>query len=43
MYREQGLVIAAGDLSPQRARVLLMLALLRTSDDAELRRIFTTY
>ncbi len=43
MYRERGLVITAGDLSPQRARVLLMLALLRTSDAAELRRIFTTY
>ncbi len=43
MYRERGLVITAGDLSPQRARVLLTLALLRTSDAAELRRIFATY
>jgi L-asparaginase len=43
MYREQGLVITTGDLSPQRARVLLMLALLRTRDPVELRRIFTSY
>jgi L-asparaginase len=43
MTRNQGSVIAAGDLSPQKARVLLMLALGRTRDAAELRRIFETY
>jgi L-asparaginase len=43
MDRDEGLVIAAGDLSPQRARVLLMLALGRTRDPVEQRRIFTTY
>jgi L-asparaginase len=43
MDRDQGLLIAAGDLSPQKARVLLMLALGRTRDAAELRRIFATY
>jgi L-asparaginase len=43
MVRDQGLVIAAGDLSPQKARVLLMLALQKTKDPVELRRIFATY
>jgi L-asparaginase len=43
MIRDQGLVIAAGDLSAQKARVLLMLALGKTTDAAELRRIFATY
>jgi L-asparaginase type II len=43
MTRDQGLVIAAGDLSAQKARVLLMLALGKTTDAAELRRIFATY
>jgi L-asparaginase len=41
--RGQGRVIAAGDLPPHKARVLLMLALARTRDPAELRRIFETY
>jgi L-asparaginase len=35
--------IAAGDLSPVKARVLLMLALTTTSDAAELQRIFDEY
>jgi L-asparaginase len=39
----EGAIITAGDFSPQRARVLLMLALSRTKDPAELRRIFTSY
>jgi L-asparaginase/Glu-tRNA(Gln) amidotransferase subunit D len=39
----EGALITAGDFSPQRARVLLMLALLRTRDPVELRRIFTSY
>jgi L-asparaginase len=43
MTRDQGLVIAAGDLSPHKARVLMMLALERTRDAAELRRIFATH
>lgn len=41
--RGEGLVIAAGDLPPHKARVLLMLALARTRDAAALRRIFATY
>jgi L-asparaginase/Glu-tRNA(Gln) amidotransferase subunit D len=41
--RGNDLVIPAGDLSAQRARVLLMLSLVRTKDAAELKRIFTTY
>ena len=43
MTRDQGLVIAAGDLSPHKARVLLMLALGRSKDAAELQRIFAAY
>ena len=35
--------IAAGDLAPVKARVLLMLALTRTSDPAELQRMFDEY
>jgi L-asparaginase len=35
--------IAAGDLSAVKARVLLMLALTRTTDPTELQRIFTEY
>jgi L-asparaginase len=35
--------IAAGDLSPVKARILLMLALTRTTDAAELQRIFEQY
>ncbi len=36
-------MLGAGDLSPQKARILLMLALTRTDDPAELARIFATY
>jgi L-asparaginase type II len=36
-------IVAADNLSPQKARILLMLALARTSDPAELRRIFAQY
>ncbi|MDB5811350.1 MAG: ansB [Betaproteobacteria bacterium] len=36
-------IVAADNLSPQKARVLLMLALARTSDVKELRRIFSEY
>jgi L-asparaginase len=41
--RGEGRIIAAGDLPPHKARVLLMLALARTRDPAELRRIFETH
>jgi L-asparaginase len=35
--------IAADNLNPQKARILLMLALTKTRDPAELRRIFSEY
>ena len=35
--------IPADNLTPQKARILLMLALSITSDPAEIRRIFATY
>ena len=35
--------IAADSLNPQKARILLMLALLKTTDKDEIRRIFATY
>jgi L-asparaginase type II len=41
--RGEGRIIAAGDLPPHKARVLLMLALAHTRDAAELRRIFETH
>ena len=36
-------IIPADNLSPQKARILLMLALTRTSAPDELRRIFSEY
>jgi L-asparaginase len=36
-------ILGAGDLSPQKARILLMLALTRTRDGDELREIFQTH
>lgn len=36
----KGDFIGAGELNPQKARVLLMLALTRSSDLAEIRKIF---
>src|SRR5207247_6681843 len=36
-------LIWGDNLTPQKARVLLMLALTRTRDSAELQRIFATY
>jgi L-asparaginase/Glu-tRNA(Gln) amidotransferase subunit D len=36
-------MIAGDNLNPQKARILLMLALTRTSDVKEIRRIFATY
>jgi len=40
--REPGL-ISAGDLAPLKARILLMLALTRTHDGAEIQRMFSEY
>ena len=42
VLRERGFV-AADNLSPQKARVLAMLALTRTDDPAEVQRMFDTY
>ncbi len=36
-------MIAADTLNPQKARILLMLALTRTRDPAEIRRMFRQY
>lgn len=36
-------MLASGDLNPQKARVLLMLGLARTSDMEEIRRMFAEY
>lgn len=41
-YDEMG-IIPADTLSPQKARILLMLALTKTSDPKEIRRIFSEY
>ena len=41
-YDELGM-IPADNLNPQKARILLMLALTHTSDRQELRRIFSEY
>ena len=47
IYRSRKLtdigVLAADNLNPQKARLLLALALTRTSDAAEIARIFATY
>jgi len=40
--REQG-ILSADNLLPQKARLLLSLALTRTTDSAEIERIFATY
>ena len=39
----RGLLVPGEDLAPLKARILLMLALSKTSDAAELRRIFSQY
>jgi len=36
-------IVAADNLSPQKARILLMLALATTSDVATIRRMFNDY
>jgi len=40
--REQGILVA-DNLLPQKARLLLALALTKTSDAAEVARMFNTY
>lgn len=40
---EQRRRVAGEDLAPVKARVLLMLALTRTSDPAEIQRMFSEY
>jgi L-asparaginase len=42
-YLEEAGMIAADNLNPQKARILLMLALTRTQEVADLRRMFDTY
>lgn len=41
-YREMG-IVASDNLTPQKARILLMLALTRTQDPKEVQRIFEEY
>jgi L-asparaginase len=40
--RESG-IVAGEDFTPQKARILLMLALLTTNDVVEVQRAFQTY
>jgi len=42
-YLEEAGMIAAANLNPQKARILLMLALTRSQEIGEIRRIFATY
>jgi L-asparaginase len=42
-YLDEAGMVAADNLNPQKARILLMLALTRTSDIIEMRRMFTVY
>jgi L-asparaginase len=42
-YLDEAGMVAADNLNPQKARILLMLALTRTSDVTEIRRMFTVY
>jgi L-asparaginase len=42
-YLDEAGMIGGDNLNPQKARILLMLALTRTSDVKEIRRIFATY
>ena len=36
-------IVPADNLNPQKARILLMLALTKTSDPKEIRRMFSEY
>jgi L-asparaginase len=42
-YLDEAGMVAADNLNPQKARILLMLALTRTTDIIEMRRMFTVY
>ena len=42
-YLEEAGMVAADNLNPQKARILLMLALTKSQDIGEIRRIFATY
>jgi L-asparaginase len=42
-YLDEAGMVAADNLNPRKARILLMLALTRTSDITEIRRMFTVY
>jgi len=42
-YLDEACMVAADNLNPQKARILLMLALGQTSDIGEIRRMFTVY
>jgi len=42
-YLDEAGMVAADNLNPQKARILLMLALSETSDVGEIRRMFTVY
>jgi L-asparaginase len=41
--KDAGGFVVCDDLMPQKARILLMLALTRTRDPVELQKIFETY
>ena len=42
-YLDQAGIVAADNLTPQKARILLMLALTRSTEVAAIRRLFDTY
>jgi L-asparaginase len=42
-YLDEAGMVAADNLNPQKARILLMLALTKSQDIGEIRRIFATY
>ncbi len=42
-YLDEAGMVAADNLNPQKARILLMLALTKSQDIGEIRRIFDTY
>jgi L-asparaginase/Glu-tRNA(Gln) amidotransferase subunit D len=42
-YLDEARMVAADNLNPQKARILLMLALAQTRDIDEIRRMFTAY
>jgi L-asparaginase len=42
-YLDEARMVAADNLNPQKARILLMLALAQTRDIGEIRRMFTVY